>query len=59
MNSTNITIFNELASNTKYQEYVNGKLLLNFDLANETIYSIWDIEGYSEFIFDLNLLTGT
>ena len=38
---------------------VEGKLLLNFDLANETTYSIWDVEGYSEFIFDLNLLTGT
>ena len=59
MNPSNISYFNQLAANSSFATYVNGKLLLNFDKADDKTYSKWDAEGFSEFIFELNILTGT
>lgn len=36
----------------------SGKTYLKFDKANATTYSQWDAEGFSEFIFEVNLLVG-
>ena len=58
MSAENITSFDSLVDQTEFATIYNGKTLLNFDLANETTYSLWDTEGYSVFIFEVNLLVG-
>ncbi len=54
----NITTFISLASNENNIVRINGKKYLTFDLADDLTYNKWDIEGYSDFIFEINLLVG-
>lgn len=56
---SNITSFVELAGEPSNVVTIEGKTYLTFDRADDQKYATWNLEGYSEFIFTVNLLTGT